>query len=111
MAVYKKNNRSFIDYYLPNGRRRGKVLKIKGVDPERITRQHALKSLSIRKGQLAEGKFNIADAKKPVLFDKLAEDYLKYSEDNKRAWQRDLYSIRQLLPYFKGKTLSQVHPC
>jgi integrase len=108
MATFKKGNRQYIDYYLPNGNRKREVVKIKGVDPERITRQDALKALAIRKGQLAEGKFDIADTKKPVLFEKLAEDYLKYSEDNKRAWQRDLYSIRQLLPYFKGKTLNQI---
>jgi integrase len=110
MAVYKKNNRWYLDYYLPNGKRKREVVTIPGVDPQHITRQDALKCESVRKAQIAQGKFDIADTKKSVQFEKLAEDYLKYAEDNKRAWQRDLYSIKQLLPYFKGKALSQITP-
>ena len=70
MAAYKKNNRWYIDYYLPNGNRKREIVTIKGVDPQHITRQDALKALSIRKGQLAEGKFDIADTKTPVLFER-----------------------------------------
>jgi len=110
MAVYKKNNRWYIDYYLPDGKRKRETVTIPGVDPQHINRQDALKALSIRKGQLAEGKFDIADTKKPIVFEKLAEDYLKYSMDNKRARQRDLYSIKQLLTCFKGKSLTQITP-
>jgi hypothetical protein len=85
--------------------RRSKSL---GMDPTKVTRQDALKALSIRKGQIAEGKFNIAQTKTPILFEKLTDRYLEYSQANKRAWQRDRQSIGHLLVYFKGKALSQV---
>ncbi|MDA2919924.1 hypothetical protein MYX76_10595 [Desulfobacterota bacterium AH_259_B03_O07] len=49
MAVYKKNNRWYIDYYLPDGKRKRETVTIPGVDPQHINRQDALKALSIRK--------------------------------------------------------------
>lgn len=33
MGVYKKNNRWYIDYYLPTGKRKRETVTIKGVDP------------------------------------------------------------------------------
>jgi len=59
MAVYKKDNRWYIDYYLPDGKRKRETVTIPGVDPNHINRQDALKALSIRKAQIAEGKFDI----------------------------------------------------
>lgn len=109
MAVYKKNNRWFIDYYLPNGKRKREVATIKGVDPQHINRQDALKCLSIRKGQLAGGKFDIADTKKPVLFERFVTRYLEdYSKPNKKSWTRDITSTNALLKFFSGKNLSQI---
>jgi hypothetical protein len=42
MAVSKKDNRWFIDYYLPDGKRKREVVAIKGVDPKHINRHDAL---------------------------------------------------------------------
>jgi hypothetical protein len=61
MAVYKKDNCWYVDYYMPNGKRRREVVTIKGVDPKHINRQDALKALSIRKAEMAQGKFDIAN--------------------------------------------------
>ncbi|MGE5444844.1 MAG: hypothetical protein ACM3SR_09620 [Ignavibacteriales bacterium] len=110
MGVFKKNNRWYIDYYLPDGKRKREIVTIPGVDPPKVTRQDAKKALSIRKSQIAQGKFDIAQTRTPILFEKLADRYLQYSKDNKRSWQRDLYSIKSLLVYFNGKTLSQITP-
>ncbi|MGE5446224.1 MAG: tyrosine-type recombinase/integrase [Ignavibacteriales bacterium] len=110
MAVYRKDNRWYIDYYLPDGKRKREIVTIPGVDPSRVTRQDAKKALSIRKGQIAEGKFDIAQTRTSALFEKLSDRYLEYSKTNKRAWKRDLYSIKSFLVYFKGKTLSQITP-
>jgi hypothetical protein len=46
MGVFKKANRWYIDYYLPDGKRRREVASIPGVDPFKVTRQEALKALS-----------------------------------------------------------------
>jgi integrase len=109
MATFKKGNRQYIDYYLPNGNRKREVVKIKGVDPERITRQDALKCLSIRKGEIAQGKFNIDSTKRHVLFEVFLGDYLEtYSKPNKKSWDRDETSAKALLRFFTGKTLQQI---
>jgi integrase len=108
MAVYRKDNRWYIDYYLPDGKRKREMVTIPGAEPSKIRRQDAQKALSIRKAQIAEGKFEIAQTRTPILFEKLADRYIEYSKDNKRSWQRDLYSIKSLLVYFNGKLLSQI---
>jgi len=110
MGVYKKDNRWYIDYYLPNGRRKREVVSIEGVDPSKINREDAKKALSIRKSEFAQGKFDIAQTKKPIPFKKLTDRYLEYSKTNKRAWQRDELSLKHLKSFFKGKTLQQITP-
>ncbi|HEX3033610.1 MAG TPA: integrase, partial [Thermodesulfobacteriota bacterium] len=91
--------------------RKRETVTIAGVDPSRITREDAKKAESIRKAQIAEGKFEIAQTKKPVLFDTFAGRYLnEYSKVNKRAWKRDEASIKVLSRFFSGKTLTQITP-
>lgn len=108
MGVYKKDNRWYIDYYLPDGKRKREKVSIPGMDPARLTRQDALKALSIRKAQIAEGKFEIAQTKKPVTFDKFMERYLEYSKTNKKSCERDITSSKVLLKFFGAKTLGQI---
>jgi len=111
MGVYKKDNRWYIDYYLPNGRRKREVVTIKGIDPKHITRQDALKAHSIRKALMAEGKFDIVQTLNPILFDKLVNAFIEdYSKVNKKSWKRDRTSCRALLGYFGGKKLTQITP-
>jgi len=110
MGVYKENNRWYIDYYQPNGKRRREVVTIPKVDPSNINRLDALKALSIRKAEIAEGKFNIAQTKPPMPFKKLCNRYLDYAKNNKRSWKRDQQSINHFLKHFKNKTLQQIHP-
>lgn len=110
MAVYKENNRWYIDFYLPGGKRRREVVTIPRVDHSNINRLDALKALSIRKAEIAEGKFNIAQTKPPVPFKKLCKRYLDYAKNNKRSWARDQQSINHFLKHFKNKTLQQINP-
>lgn len=109
MGVYKKDNRWYIDYYLPDGKRKRETVTIPGVEASKITRQDALKALSIRKAEIAEGKFEISQTKKPVLFDKFVNRYLEdYSRPNKRSFSRDVTSTNALMKFFSGKNLSQI---
>jgi len=110
MGVYKENNRWYIDYYQPNGKRRREVVTIPKVDPSNINRLDAEKALSIRKAEIAEGKFNISQTKPQVLFKKLCNRYLEYAENNKRSWTRDRQSIGHFLKHFGNKTLQQLNP-
>jgi len=109
MAEYKKNNRWYIDYYLPNGKRKREVVTIPGVDPSKITRIDAEKALAIRKAQLAQGKFDIAQTEKKVPFTKLANDFKDYSKANKKSYERDNTSIKFLNEYFGNKSLQQIN--
>ena len=111
MGVYKKDNRWYIDYYLPNGKRKREAVTISGVDASKINREDAKKALSIRKAEIAQGKFEIAQTLKPILFDMLVNAFIEdYSKVNKRSWKRDRTSCRALLDYFGGKKLTQITP-
>lgn len=109
MGVYKKGNRWLIDYYQSEGTRKREVVTIPGVDPSRVTRQDALKALSIRKAQIAEGKFEIAQTKKPLIFDRLLERHLEWTKDNHKEPERDFAAAKPLLSFFGGKLISNIN--
>ena len=109
MGVYKKENRWYIDYYLPDGKRKREVVTIPGIDPSKITRQDAEKALSIRKAELAQGKFDIAQTEKKIPFTKLAEIFIEYSKANKKSYERDITSIKYLNQYFDNKSIQQIN--
>ena len=109
MAEYKKNNRWYIDYYLPNGKRKREVVTIQGVDPAQINRQDAKKALSIRIAEMAQGKFDIAQTEKKIPFTKLAERFIEYSEANKKSYERDITSIKFLNKHFGDKSIQQIN--
>jgi len=108
MGVFKKGNRWYIDYYLPDGKRRREVVTIPGVDPARVTRRDAERALSIRKAEIAQGKFDIAKTHKPVLFDKLMAEYLEWARINHKAYERDVMASKPLLAFFGGKPAHQI---
>ena len=109
MGVYKKNNRWIIDYYLPSRKRKREVVTISGVDPAQINREDAKKALSIRKAELAQGKFDIAQTKKPVSFEKIINMYLEWAKDNHKAYERDICASKPLLEFFKGKNTDKIN--
>lgn len=105
MGVYKKDNRWYIDYYLPDGRRKREV-----VGPaDKITRSVAEKALKARIGEIVQGKFNIEQTKKPVLFDKLLERYIEYAKNNYRAAFRVEVMRDVFLKHFGSRSLSQIN--
>jgi len=110
MGVKKKKNRWYIDYYLPNGRRKREVVSIEGVDPSKINREDAKKALSIRKAEIAQGKFEIEQTNKPIFLEKLIKQYMEYSKSNKRpqSYERDITSSKHLTRYFNGKKVNQI---
>lgn len=111
MSVYKKGNRWYLDYYY-NGKRKREVVTVKGVPPEHINRQDALKAHTIRRAEISTGKFDITQTQtNPVLFEKLVNVFIEdYSKANKKSWTRDVTSSRALMGYFSGKKLTQITP-
>ncbi len=109
MGVYKKKNRWYADFYV-DGKRKREVVKLKGIPPEHINRQDALKFLSIKKAEVAQGVY-VELKTKPVLFEKLVSAFIDgYSKTNKKSWARDVTSCKVLSEYFGGKRLSQITP-
>src|SRR3972149_5645045 len=103
MAVFIKGNRWYIDYYANSRRKREVVGHV-----DKITRTQAEKALKARVGEIVQGKFNIEQTKKPVLFEKLIEKYLEWAKTNHRCYWRDEQVAKVLLKFFGGKLLSQI---
>jgi len=100
MGIFKKGNNWFIDYYV-NGRR-----KRESVGPSKELAQIVLKK---RKAQIAENKFLDVRKKKRIHFRDMARLYLEsYSKPNKRSWDRDELSIKNLNAFFGSKYLHEI---
>jgi integrase len=104
MGVYKKGRRGnkdvwWIDYYHQGKRKR------ECVGTSRIL---AEKALSIRKGEILQGRFNMKANMKTPHFEDFAQKYLEYSKAHKRSYRRDQDIIKALLPYFRSKRLSEI---
>jgi len=99
---------SYSTHYLPNGNRKREAVSIKSVDPAQINRQDAIKALSIRKAEMAQGKFDIAQTEKRVPFTKLGERFIEYSKANKKSYERDITSIKFLNNHFGNKSIQQI---
>lgn len=104
MGVYAKGNRWYIDYYV-NGKRKREVVSISEKDPSTITLRDAEKAFSIRKAEIAQGKFDITKTEKPVKFEKLIEAYLEWADENHKSPERDHSACKNLLAHFKGKNI------
>jgi len=109
MAVFKKNGRYYIDYYLPNGKRKREVVRISGEDPKEITRKDAEKALALRKAQVIQGNFDELIHHKKVSFEKLCRTYIgTYAKPNKKSWKRDVHSIKNLFKFFGEFKIDQI---
>ncbi|NIP39100.1 MAG: site-specific integrase [Candidatus Dadabacteria bacterium] len=108
MSVRKRNSRWHVDTYDSNGKRVRKAVRIKGIDPDNITKQQALNFEKILKGKLAEG-IELPSNKKDISFEKLAERFLDWCEGNHKRADRDHTTIKNLLDFFKGFKASNVN--
>ena len=101
MAVYKKGDNYFIDYYL-NGRRKRELI---GID-----RKLAEVVLAKRKVQIAEGRFLDIKKKMPAKLYEIFDDFLEYSRNCKKSYKRDLILTEHLKKFFDNMVLSEVTP-
>lgn len=106
MAIFKRKNRGgivyIIDYYDASGRR---IREVAG-----HTRRQAEKALAARKGDIVKGKFSIQDVRRAITFGVLAEIYIEHAKDTKKSWKRDITSLKNILPFFENKRLSEISP-
>jgi integrase len=92
MAVFRKGENWYIDY-----RFKGKRLREK-VGP---SKKQAHQALAARKGEIAQGRFNLERVEKTPLLDEFIAEYLEYSRAHKKSSRRDSISTAHLSAFFK----------
>ncbi len=75
-----------------------------------INKRAAVRCLASRYGDVVQGKFNLEKVKRSPLFRDFAEAYLEWAKEHKKSWERDWYSIKQLIPIFGNRRLSTINP-
>jgi integrase len=74
------------------------------------SKKQAQDALNARKGEIAQGKFDLSKIRPSVKFGEIAADYLEYSMANKRSWKRDRTSINALSREFGKHRLTEITP-
>ena len=100
--MYQRNGKWYSDFWY---------------EGKRYTKGHGAISKTVAKEKERKFRNEVASEdyekkKKNVLFEKLVEQYLEYSKVNKRhkSYLRDVTSTNALLTFFKGKSLTEIHP-
>ncbi|NQT80280.1 MAG: site-specific integrase [Candidatus Aminicenantes bacterium] len=103
MKLYQnKSGKWVVDFTYKNRR----VRRILG-----HSKQYAKDYIIKIQDQILMGEYGLKKSKKEISFRKFAEEFLeRYSKLNKESWKRDEVSLKNLNPFFKGKTLSQIGP-
>jgi integrase len=96
----------YIEFYHDNKQHREKV----GCSKDGIKEKHAKEALQARMGDIAKGKFDIAQTKTYPAFSKFMDKYLEWSESRKRSFKRDMTSSKHLRPFFKNKKVNEIDP-
>ncbi len=68
------------------------------------------KLLELRKSEILQGKFKTKKQNVIPTFAEFSKEYIEYAKGNKKSWDRDMYAIRKLLPYFDNKKLTEISP-
>ena len=103
MGEYKRGNIWYIDFYLQNGERKR----------ERIgtSKKKAVSVLHKRRTEVIEGRyFDIKEKEKVYNFKEITEDFLKYSKNNKRSFDKDEYIVRHLTEFFGNSQIEKITP-
>ena len=101
MAIYKKGDNYYIDYYVDGRRKREKV---------GTSRTLAKKALEVRKGEIARKKYKLPQKRVSLLFEEFVPIYLDYVRGYKKSFDRDQSTVRILTKKFHGKRLDAIHP-
>jgi len=101
MPVYLRNGNYYIDYSLPNGKRKREM-----IGPDKKLAEIVLYK---KKVEIAEGKFLDIDKKENIKFEDFANEYLNiHAKQHKKSWKTDFHIIKILKRFFKGKYLYEI---
>jgi Phage integrase SAM-like domain len=100
-----KTDHWYIDYTV-DGKRKweaiGKVAEVSKADAKKL--------LALIKTEILQGKFNAPKPKIIPTFSEFAREDLGFAKDNKRAWDRHMYALRSLEPFFRSFKLKDISP-
>lgn len=102
----KTDSTWYIEYYYQGEQCREKV----GRKKDGVTERMAKESLKSRMGDVAKGKFDIAQTKSYPTLNKLVTEYLEWSKVHKRSYERDAASAKHIKAYFGNKRSNEVSP-
>jgi integrase len=104
--MYSRKRKQGIYWYSDFWYEGERYMRCWGVVSKTVAREKEMKFSN----EVASGKYE--RRKKNVLFEKMVEQYLEYSKVNKRpqSYGRDITSTNALLTFFKGKSLTEIHP-
>ena len=103
MGIMFENGNWFIDYRLPNGKRRQEKVG--------TSKKLAENVLCKRKVEIAEGKYLDVIKKEKIRFEDFADEFISlHSKQNKKCWETDVHIIKILKRFFKGKYLFTITP-
>ena len=101
MALYKRGNIWWFDFYYKGCRYREGVGR---------NRKEAEFVLAKRRAEVRENRFFDVKKESREKFDDMAKEYLRYSEVNKKSFERDGRSIKKLSTHFGRKRLAEITP-
>ena len=101
----KKREYWYIDYVL-NGKHKWESVGRVGV----VSKSDAKRLFELRQSEILQGK--LMSSKNMVIpsFSEFAKEYLEYAKGNKKSWERDMYSLRKLEPFFGDYKLTEISP-
>jgi integrase len=103
MGVFHKGNRWYAEFRV-DGKKKVEVVKVEGKAPELVNKRDALDFLAIKRSQVARGEY-MAAKEKAVQFEKLAQAFLEWANENYKRPERDAAAVKQLLSHFEGRNV------
>jgi site-specific recombinase XerD len=73
-----------------------------------ISKEQAKKLIALRKTEILQGKFNAPKPKEVPTFSEFAKEYLEFAKGNKKSWDRDMYALKRLEPFFRSYKLKEI---
>jgi hypothetical protein len=111
-GIYERKGRhGDITYYIRYQVEHTDIKERVGRKSRGFTREMAKDALKARLGEIAQGRFNLEKARKPVPFTKLAERYREFASGYKRGWETEKYIVDEFGDLFGTTPLANITTC
>ncbi|MFC2169417.1 tyrosine-type recombinase/integrase [Acidobacteriota bacterium] len=103
MKISQKKNSKWVIDFTCKGRRIRRVIG--------ENKREAEAAATTIKADLIRDQYRFTKPKRTILFESFAKEYFElHSKQNKKSWERDKFSIKNLLSSFRGKSLVSITP-